>query len=112
VAFPPLDRSSSPVITPEHEEDAITLFFRWKEGKYRFKDGKEAIRNALRLVRREIWTIGDLQAMEDDTTVQYRRAMAVGLPDGLARQFHRDWRAFKPTWRIGRVLLSLGERQT
>jgi hypothetical protein len=108
---PPIDRPSSPVTTPEHEEDAITLFFRWKEGRYRLEEGKETIRNALRTVRREMWSIDDLKAMEDNTTVQYKRAMEVGLPDGLARQFHRDWRAFKPTWRTGRVLLSLGERQ-
>lgn len=37
IAPPPIDRPSSPVTTPEHEKDAITLFFRWKESKYKLE---------------------------------------------------------------------------
>jgi hypothetical protein len=49
--------------------------------------------------------------MENIITGQYKKAMELGIPDGLARQFRKDIRSFKPVWRVEKPLLSLRRPQ-
>jgi hypothetical protein len=74
-------------------------------------EAKERIREIYQIVLREMWSIDDLKKMEDAITVQYKRAIELGIPDGLARQFRRDIRSFKPEWRRGQDLLLLRRGQ-
>jgi hypothetical protein len=74
-------------------------------------EAKERIREIYQIVLREMWSIDDLKKMEDVITVQYKRAIELGIPDGLARQFRRDIRFFKPEWRRGQDLLLLRRGQ-
>jgi hypothetical protein len=103
----PPDKPSSPITVPDNEDEAISEFFAWKIIKGKTPKNTARLKEILQIVTREMWTIDDLRKIEDPTTIQYKKAIDLGIPDGLARSFRRDLRTFKPAYRSGQDLLSL-----
>jgi hypothetical protein len=42
-----------------------------------------------------MWLFADLRKIEDIVSAQYKRALELGIYEGLARQFRKDIYAFK-----------------
>ena len=45
--------------------------------------------------------------MSDPTTPMHRRALELGIPDGVALDFIHDLRHFKDDWRSAKELLNM-----
>jgi hypothetical protein len=101
-------RKSSPLADPNDEDEAIRLFFEWKISKTTSEDVKDRVRKVYEVVERQMWTLEDLKAMEDPSDSLYKIATNLGIPDGMARRFKRELRAYKPVYRTGATLISLG----
>ena len=43
-----------------------------------------------------MWSLDDLKDMNQHDSGVYKLAMQAGLPDGLARDFKKDLKIFKP----------------
>jgi hypothetical protein len=49
--------------------------------------------------------------MENILSAQYKRALELGIPEGLAKQFRKDIYTFKFEWRRARDLLFLSRKE-
>ena len=48
-----------------------------------------------------------LKAMSDPTNPMYRRAIELGIPDGMALDFAEDLKQFKRAWRSAQRLMGM-----
>lgn len=90
---------SSPIGLAEDEDDILEDFFVWKRVALKKQSAKDKLEEVRVIVEREMWTVDDLKEMSRPDSFLYQRAMQLGIPDGLARGFRADFRAFKPLWR-------------
>jgi hypothetical protein len=102
-------RISSPIGLPEEEAEIIEDFFQWKMDRAVRQEVKNRILTVYRQVEAEMWSINDLKAMSTLNSPLYKRAIELGIPDGMLRSFHTDLRVFKPHWRDSREQDGEGE---
>ena len=109
----PTGRTSSPLASLDEEELAIKAFFTWKREKTSTAEQKNRISEAEETYNTNIWTLKDLKKMNKLNSKVYELAMEAGIPDGLARGFKRDLKAFKPQWKRSReeAMLIIGVGQ-
>lgn len=104
---PPTTRNSSPFDNSDDSGPLLQAFFEWKMNKVSKESWKNRIREVYHIVDNEMWSVQNLQEMNETTSPRYQRAIALGIPDGVARAFKEELRLFKPVWNQGNALLYL-----
>ena len=72
------------------------------------EERRQRILNVWAIVDAQMWSINDLKGMSDTSSTLYRTAIQLGVPDGMARGFREELKAFKPQWRQANALLNMG----
>ncbi|MCJ1237713.1 hypothetical protein MMC14_005700 [Varicellaria rhodocarpa] len=101
---------SSPIGSQEEEEEIIEQFFLWKINRTQHPGRKDRIGQVQRIVSTQMWSIDDLKGMSDPSSSIYNTAMRLDIPDGMARGFKEELKAFKPQWRQAKALIDMGRR--
>jgi hypothetical protein len=70
-------------------------------------DGKDRIDQAYETIKEQMWSFDDLKVMADTNSDLYKLVIAEGIPDGLARRFKKDLKAFKSFIRVVGALSTL-----
>ena len=105
--------SSSPIAPEDEEEQFMNDYWDWKIRSTNSEQKKQVFMRAKMLVEDRVWTKEQLKAMHITSSDEYKRAVEVGLPDGLAAGFKKDFVRFKKNHReeyqTARQLAGLGQ---
>lgn len=74
-------------------------FWDWKSRRTSREERRQLIARARVIIEDQMWTIDHLKRMNDTSSTLYRRAIDLGLPDGLITGFKEDLRDFKKVYR-------------
>jgi hypothetical protein len=69
------------------EEEIIEQFFVWKAGTFKWPELQEKIWKVQHIVFEQMWTLDDLKAMSDTSSLIYEMAIQLGILDGIAQSF-------------------------
>ncbi|KAL8646119.1 MAG: hypothetical protein Q9226_007009, partial [Calogaya cf. arnoldii] len=82
-------------------------FFIWKARKATNPRQRELIDQSYAVIVDNFWSIDDIKAMADTSSRIYELAMEAGIPDGMARAFKKELKAFKQPYREARHLVDM-----
>ena len=86
---------SSPISSEADEEIVLDDFFQWKIERQQRAERKAIWGRVWDTVSDNGWSIADLKAMTDSSGRMYKRAVAAGIPEGIARHFGDELRSYK-----------------
>ena len=84
---------SSPISSEADDETVLDDFFQWKIDRQQREERKKVWGRIWDVVLDNGWSIADLKAM--GAGKMYERAVAAGIPDGIARHFGDELRSYK-----------------
>ena len=104
----PAVRKSSPIDAEVDDSVLISDFFKWLAKKTPNNRHQNLIR-IYNVINEQEWTIDDLKAMADSSSIPYRVAIEKGIPDGAARRFKAELALFRPHYRAAKALLAVAQ---
>ena len=94
-SLPPYNRSSSPIGQPQNEFQTMKEFFDWKIKKTTYEPTIKQLTAVRQTVEDKAFKFKHLKAMSDPTNPMHRRAIELGIPDGMTLDFAHDLKQFK-----------------
>lgn len=89
------------------DADILVAFFNWLIRRTTRENQKERYREVHAICEDKAFKTKHLKAMADPIHPMYQRAIALGIPDGMALDFADNLRLFKVEWRSAQALESL-----
>ena len=72
---------------------------------------KERFQKIYQHIFTEMWTVQDIGIMLNGSSVIYKRAMALGIPDSFARHFIMKLNSFVPHWQQIKIMQGIMEQE-
>ena len=96
---PPPTPLSGPIANDRSPEwRVIADYWHWKMA-HAPEAQRIVLERAKGIIDAQLWDMEDLKKMEDSSGSAYRRATELGVPDGLAKRFKKDFHDFKKVYR-------------
>ena len=82
-------------------------FFDWKVKKTIHESTIRKLLTVRQIVENKEFKFKHLKAMSDPINPMHRRAIELGIPDGMALDFAEDLKQFKQAWRSAQGLMGM-----